>query len=124
FGRRAHRCEQEHSSRSSSTACEKHWLSPLRNPYPHAASARGPGGKIPSYRGVGQFDGEFATRFEAAPFHFKREGRFQRSPAPALRQTPYSDLSIFQKIGVAGPSSTPLSDLRHALGMRNCPSGM
>ena len=37
---------------------------------------------------------------------------------------PHSDLSIFQKIGVAGPSSTPVSDFRHALGMRYCPSGM
>jgi hypothetical protein len=37
---------------------------------------------------------------------------------------PHSDLSIFQKIGVAGPSSTPLSDFRHALGARYCPSGI
>ena len=37
---------------------------------------------------------------------------------------PYSDLSIFQKIGVAGPSSTPVIDFRHALAMRYCPSGM
>jgi len=29
---------------------------------------------------------------------------------------PYSVLSMFQKIGVAGPSSTPVSDLRQALG--------
>ncbi|HEX8026919.1 MAG TPA: hypothetical protein VF491_00580 [Vicinamibacterales bacterium] len=28
----------------------------------------------------------------------------------------YSDLSTFQKIGVAGPSSTPDSDFRQALG--------
>src|SRR5260370_955867 len=36
---------------------------------------------------------------------------------------PHSDLSIFQKIGVAGPSSTPESDFRQALGARYCPSG-
>jgi hypothetical protein len=36
---------------------------------------------------------------------------------------PHSDLSIFQKIGVAGPSSTPDSDFRQALGARYCPSG-
>ena len=36
---------------------------------------------------------------------------------------PYSLLSMFQKIGVAGPSSTPVSDLRQALGIVNCPSG-
>ena len=36
---------------------------------------------------------------------------------------PYSLLSIFQKIGVAGPSSTPVSDLRQALGARYWPSG-
>src|SRR6478672_12659893 len=28
----------------------------------------------------------------------------------------HCNLSIFQKIGVAGPSSTPVSDFRHALG--------
>src|SRR5260370_15225483 len=37
---------------------------------------------------------------------------------------PHSDLSIFQKIGVAGPSSTPESDFRPALGARHCPSGI
>ena len=36
----------------------------------------------------------------------------------------YSDLSIFQNTGVAGPSSTPESDFRQALGTRNCPSGI
>jgi hypothetical protein len=36
----------------------------------------------------------------------------------------YSDLSIFQKIGVAGPSSTPEIDFRQALGAKYCPSGM
>jgi hypothetical protein len=36
----------------------------------------------------------------------------------------HSALSIFQKIGVAGPPSRPVSDFRHALGWRNCPSGM
>ena len=35
----------------------------------------------------------------------------------------YSLLSMFQKIGVAGPSSTPVIDFRQALGMVNCPSG-
>jgi hypothetical protein len=40
------------------------------------------------------------------------------------RRAPYSDLSIFQKIGVAGPSSTPESDLRQPLGSRYWPSGM
>ena len=37
--------------------------------------------------------------------------------------SPYSLLSTFQKIGVAGPSSTPVIDLRQALGIVNCPSG-
>jgi hypothetical protein len=36
----------------------------------------------------------------------------------------YSDLSIFQNTGVAGPSSTPVSDLRQALGWVNSPSGI
>ena len=40
------------------------------------------------------------------------------------RSPPHSDLSMFQKIGVAGPSSTPVSDLRHALGPKYWPSGM
>jgi hypothetical protein len=35
----------------------------------------------------------------------------------------HSVFSIFQNTGVAGPPSTPLSDFRHALGWRNCPSG-
>ncbi len=34
-----------------------------------------------------------------------------------------SDFSIFQKIGVAGPSSTPERVFRHALAVRYCPSG-
>jgi len=38
--------------------------------------------------------------------------------------SPYSDLSTFQNSGVAGPSSTPVSDLRQPLGRRYCPSGM
>jgi hypothetical protein len=38
--------------------------------------------------------------------------------------SPYSDLSIFQNTGVAGPSSTPVSDLRQALGWVNSPSGI
>jgi len=37
---------------------------------------------------------------------------------------PHSDLSMFQNTGVAGPSSTPVSDFRHALGARYCPSGI
>lgn len=36
---------------------------------------------------------------------------------------PYSLLSMFQKIGVAGPSSTPVSDFRQALGIVYWPSG-
>lgn len=32
--------------------------------------------------------------------------------------------SIFQNTGVAGPSSTPESDLLQALGAKYCPSGM
>lgn len=36
---------------------------------------------------------------------------------------PYSFLSMFQNTGVAGPPSTPLSDLRQALGVRYWPSG-
>src|SRR5258706_10434500 len=55
----------------------------------------------------------------------RRTGIASQQPlliAPTFR--PHSDLSIFQKIGVAGPSSTPVSDFRHALGARYCPSGI
>ncbi len=38
-------------------------------------------------------------------------------------RAPYSLLSMFQKTGVAGPSRTPVSDFRHALGARYWPSG-
>src|SRR5579871_7016786 len=45
--------------------------------------------------------------------------------ASSPRAIAYDSLfSIFQKIGVAGPSSTPVSDLRQALGASNWPSGM
>ena len=47
-----------------------------------------------------------------------------RASSGQSRRCPYSDLSIFQKIGVAGPSSTPDSDFRQAEGARYCPSGM
>ena len=43
--------------------------------------------------------------------------------SPCERNAPYSLFSMFQKIGVAGPSSTPVSDLRQALGARYWPSG-
>jgi hypothetical protein len=50
------------------------------------------------------------------------------SPRPAMTKrvalSPHSDLSMFQKIGVDGPSSTPLSDFRQALGARYWPSGI
>ena len=46
------------------------------------------------------------------------------NPPYEAQLAPYSLLSMFQKIGVAGPSSTPVSDLRHALGPKYCPSGM
>jgi hypothetical protein len=46
-----------------------------------------------------------------------------RKALAILSPSPHSDLSMFQKIGVAGPSSTPVSDFRHALGRVNCPSG-
>jgi hypothetical protein len=39
-------------------------------------------------------------------------------------RVPHSGLSIFQNTGVAGPSSTPESDLRQAAFPVNCPSGM
>jgi len=45
-------------------------------------------------------------------------------PGMTKESCPYSLLSMFQKIGVAGPSSTPVIDLRQALGIVNCPSGM
>ena len=38
--------------------------------------------------------------------------------------SPHSFLSIFQNTGVAGPSSTPVSDFRHAAGAMYWPSGM
>jgi len=40
------------------------------------------------------------------------------------RRAAYSLLSMFQKIGVAGPSKTPVSDLRQPLASRYWPSGM
>jgi hypothetical protein len=49
------------------------------------------------------------------PGHDEKAGRLAFS---------HSDLSMFQKIGVAGPSSTPDSDLRQALGPKYWPSGM
>ena len=57
-------------------------------------------------------------------------GTRQRIVAAAPRRpsgvdrAPHSVLSIFQNTGVAGPSSTPVSDFRHALGAMYCPSGM
>ena len=42
----------------------------------------------------------------------KTRRKFQLPSHFRVRGAPYSDLSIFQKIGVAGPSSTPVSDLR------------
>lgn len=36
----------------------------------------------------------------------------------------YTLLSTFHHTGVAGPSSTPVNDVRQALGVRNWPSGM
>ncbi|MGX1352817.1 hypothetical protein AB7M49_006426 [Bradyrhizobium elkanii] len=42
----------------------------------------------------------------------------------AARSCSYSVLSTFQNTGGAGPSSTPVSDLRQALGKRNWPSGI
>ncbi|SFO69799.1 hypothetical protein SAMN05216330_104229 [Bradyrhizobium sp. Ghvi] len=54
--------------------------------------------------------------------------RFVRAKVPqaplASPEMSYSDLSTFQNTGVAGPSSTPDSDFRHALGARYWPSGM
>lgn len=47
----------------------------------------------------------------------------KRSLLIACGDPTHSFLSIFQKIGVAGPSSTPVSDLRQALGAKYCPSG-
>jgi hypothetical protein len=41
-----------------------------------------------------------------------------RCPAASF----HSDLSMFQKTGVAGPSSTPVSDFRHTLATRYWPS--
>ncbi len=45
---------------------------------------------------------------------------FANSDRPA---SPHSDLSTFQNTGVAGPSSTPVSDVRQAAATRYCPSG-
>lgn len=54
----------------------------------------------------------------ASAFRFLKG--FGREPLPSC----HSALSTFQKIGVAGPSSTPVIDLRQALGIVNWPSGM
>lgn len=56
----------------------------------------------------------------------RRSMKYSGGAKPQLRTAPcpHSDLSIFQKIGVAGPSSTPVSDFRHALGPKYCPSGI
>ena len=51
-------------------------------------------------------------------------GTHARPSRDSMLTDAYSDLSIFQNTGVAGPSSTPVSDFRQALGARYCPSGM
>ena len=43
---------------------------------------------------------------------------------PIGRVRIHSDLSTFQNTGVAGPSSTPDSDLRQEAATRYCPTGM
>jgi hypothetical protein len=49
----------------------------------------------------------------------------RRKPLLIQITTPaYSFLSMFQNTGVAGPSSTPVKDLRQTLGWRYWPSGM
>jgi hypothetical protein len=45
------------------------------------------------------------------------------SRAHLAEQIISSNLSMFQKIGVAGPSRTPESEVRQALAIRYCPSG-
>ena len=67
--------------------------------------------------------------FIPAPVAAKPPADFERRAGIAPQQSlliaePHSDLSTFQNSGVAGPSSTPVSDFRHALGAKYCPSGM
>jgi hypothetical protein len=50
--------------------------------------------------------------------------RASRRPSRSARLIPYSLLSMFQNTGTACPSSTPVSDLRQALGLVHCPSGI
>jgi hypothetical protein len=50
--------------------------------------------------------------------------RWAAAVADRRVESDYSFFSIFQKIGVAGPSRTPESDVRHALGMRYWPRGI
>jgi hypothetical protein len=59
-----------------------------------------------------------------AVYHFKNGLVCRLDVRVAGHARCYSDLSMFQKIGVAGPSSTPVSDFRQALGARYCPSGI
>ncbi len=80
--------------------------------------------------------GDFVSapyRFEVLPGvgHFAADQAPERvselllsTSRPVRRDADHSVLSIFQNTGVAGPPSTPLSDLRHALGAVYCPSGM
>lgn len=58
-----------------------------------------------------QKDNGAADDSSAACYRGKRTGRHRPELGPA-----YSDLSMFQNTGVAGPSITPEIDFRHALG--------
>ena len=75
-------------------------------------------------------DEEFQTvavspRSDVSVDHRTPNAKTVRAFGPAMtKKRAYSDLSMFQKIGVDGPSSTPLSDFRQALGARYCPSGI
>src|SRR5436190_23988901 len=69
--------------------------------------------------------------FQLAPLsQLCRWGQVQRcrpadtSEIATVGARPHSDLAIFQKTGVAGPSSTPERDFLQALGALYCPSGM
>ena len=61
---------------------------------------------------------------EAAIAEAKERDEDFLSVALLYSRPAYSDLSIFQNTGVAGPPSTPVSDFRHALGAIYCPRGM
>src|SRR6266436_8063251 len=83
---------------------------------------------LPADRPMSMLDRECRHAPVTTKLKFGNREKRARRKTPLRRALPsamhpYSLLSIFQKTGVAGPSITPVSDFRQAVGMRYCPSG-